>query len=114
MTLAGSNHLDCFGVAVAADLPVGRVLGVAAGVAGGGLAHCVDLAEGRLDAPEASGREGRAVGSRRPLPASGGAGAARRAAWFRFLNLNMSVLSAARVRPGADDCPFPGRWPHRD
>jgi len=32
-----------------------------AGVADGSLQHPVDLAEGRLDAPEASGGEGRAL-----------------------------------------------------
>src|SRR6266480_3889472 len=58
-------HLDRLGVAgaVPTDLSVGGVRDVPAGVADGGLQHSVDLAEGRLDTPEASCGECRALGS---------------------------------------------------
>src|ERR1700677_4455877 len=46
-------------VAVPADPLVGRVRDVAAGIPGSGPQHPVDLAEGRLDAPEASRSAGR-------------------------------------------------------
>src|SRR6266566_7863851 len=54
-------HLDRLRVAGAApaDPPVARVRHMPAGVADGGLQHPVDLAEGRLDAPEASCGESR-------------------------------------------------------
>src|SRR6185369_15459901 len=62
-------HLDRLGVAgaVPADLSVAGVGDVAAGVADGGLQYPVDLAEGRLDPPEASGGECRALGSVRSV-----------------------------------------------
>src|SRR6267154_1542854 len=62
-------HLDRLGVAgaVPADPLVGGVRDVAAGVAGSSLQHPVDLAEGRLDTPEASRGECRALGSVRPV-----------------------------------------------
>ena len=62
-------HLDRLGVAgaVPADPCVGGVRDVPAGVADSGLQHPVDLAEGRLDAPEASCGECRAFGSVRPV-----------------------------------------------
>src|SRR5689334_13095289 len=62
-------HLDRLGVtgAVPADPFVGRVGDVAAGVAHRGLQDPVDLAEGRFDAPEASGGEGGALGPVRSL-----------------------------------------------
>src|SRR5205809_3050672 len=62
-------HLDRLGVAGAApaDPSVAGVRDVAAGVARSGLQHPVDLAEGRLDTPEASGGEGRALGSVRSV-----------------------------------------------
>src|SRR6266851_5179386 len=75
-------HLDRLGVAGAApaDPLVGGVGHMPAGVAGGGRQHAVDLAEGRLNAPEASCGEGRALGPlravslerRRRLRAGGG------------------------------------------
>src|SRR5580704_8243534 len=57
--------LDRLGVAgaVPADPLVGRVRDVPAGIPDSGLQHPVDLAEGRLDAPEASCGECRAPGS---------------------------------------------------
>src|SRR5215468_2268078 len=62
-------HLDGLGVAGAmpADPPVGRARDVAAGVADSSLQHPVDLAEGRLDTPEASRGERRALGSVRSM-----------------------------------------------
>ena len=62
-------HLDRLGVAgaVPADLLVGGVRGIPAGVAGSGLQHPVDLAEGRLDTPEASRGECRALGPVGPV-----------------------------------------------
>src|SRR6266550_3171300 len=61
--------LDRLGVAgaVPADPLVGGVRHVPAGIADRGLQHPVDLAEGRLDAPEASGGEGRALGPLRTV-----------------------------------------------
>src|ERR1700677_323987 len=53
--------------AVPADPLVGRVRDVAAGIPGSGPQHPVDLAEGRLDAPEASRSERRALGSVRAV-----------------------------------------------
>src|SRR4249920_4089076 len=57
--------LDRLGVAgaVPADPLVGRVRDVPAGIPDSGLQHPVDLAEGCLDAPEASCGECRALGS---------------------------------------------------
>src|SRR5580704_5315600 len=57
--------LDCLGVAgaVPADPLVSRVRDVPAGIPDSGLQHPVDLAEGRLYAPEASCGECRALGS---------------------------------------------------
>src|SRR6266581_1885811 len=62
-------HLDRLGVAgaVPADPAVAGVRDVAAGVADSGLQHPVDLAEGRLDTPEASCGECRALGSVRSI-----------------------------------------------
>ena len=62
-------HLDRLGVARAApaDLLVAGVRHMPAGIADSGLQHPVDLAEGRLDAPEASGGEGRALGPLRAV-----------------------------------------------
>src|SRR6266516_3259532 len=62
-------YLDGLGVAgaVPADPLVGRVRDSPAGVADGGLQHPADLAEGRLDAPEASRGECRALGSVRAV-----------------------------------------------
>src|SRR6266550_4398706 len=62
-------HLDRLRVAGAApaDPPVARVRHMPAGVADGGLQHPVHLAEGRLDAPEASCGEGRTLGPIRAL-----------------------------------------------
>src|SRR5262245_26482068 len=62
-------HLDRLGVAgaVPADLSVSGVCHVAAGVADSGLQDPVDLAEGRLDTPEASRSECRALGALRAL-----------------------------------------------
>src|SRR5271167_1902566 len=57
--------LDRLGMAgaVPADPLVGGVRDVPAGIPDSGLQHPVDLAEGRLDAPEASCGECRALGS---------------------------------------------------
>src|SRR5580693_10441860 len=57
-------HLDRLGVAgtAPADPLVGGIRYMPAGIAHSGLQHPVDLAEGRLDAPEASCGEGRALG----------------------------------------------------
>src|SRR6266702_4566066 len=57
-------HLDRLGVAGAApaDPLVSGVRHMPAGIAHSGLPHPVDLAEGRLDSPEASRGEGRALG----------------------------------------------------
>src|SRR5690349_2376849 len=62
-------HLDRLGVAgaVPADPCVAGVRDMAAGVADSGLQHPVDLAEGRLDTPEASRGECRALGAVRAL-----------------------------------------------
>src|ERR1035441_4056297 len=62
-------HLDCLGVAgaVPADPFVAGVGDVAAGVARSGLQHPVDLAEGRLHAPEASCGECGTLGSARSV-----------------------------------------------
>src|SRR6516225_957710 len=63
-------HLDRFGVAGAApaDPLIAGVGHVPAGVADSGCQHPVDLAEGRLDAPEASCGERRALGPLRAVP----------------------------------------------
>src|SRR5262252_624116 len=63
-------HLDRLGVAGAApaDPLIARVRHLPAGVADGGRQHPVDLAEGCLDAPEASCGEGRALGPLRAVP----------------------------------------------
>src|SRR5690349_4503079 len=62
-------HFDRLGVAgaVPADPLVAGVRHMPAGVADGGLQHPVDLAEGRLDAPEASSGEGRSYGPLRAV-----------------------------------------------
>src|SRR5215831_21331647 len=62
-------HLDRLGVAgaVPADLSIAGVRDVAAGVADSGPQHPMDLAEGRLDTPEASRSECRALGSIRSV-----------------------------------------------
>src|SRR5580704_5317208 len=62
-------HLDRLGVAgaVPANPLIGRVRDMPAGVADGSPQHSVNLAEGRLDTPEAPGREGRALGSVRAV-----------------------------------------------
>src|SRR6202161_122565 len=62
-------HLDRLGMAgaVPADLPVGGVRDVAAGIADSGPQHPVDLAKRRLDTPEASGGECGALGSLWPV-----------------------------------------------
>src|ERR1700733_13347564 len=62
-------HLDRLGVAgaVPADLPIGRVRHMPAGIADCGLPHPVDLAGSGLAAPEAPGGEGRAPGSVRAV-----------------------------------------------
>src|SRR5215510_13780440 len=56
-------HLDRLGVAgaIPADPPVAGIRDVAAGVADSGLQHPVHLPEGRLDTPEASSGECRAL-----------------------------------------------------
>src|ERR1700744_228485 len=66
-------HLARLGVAgaVPANLPVGRVRGVPAGVADCGPQHPGYLPERRLDAPETAGRERRTLGAGRPLALEG-------------------------------------------
>src|SRR6516164_2934980 len=63
-------HLDRFGMAGAApaDPLIARVGHMPAGVTGSGRQYPVDLAEGCLDAPEASRGEGRALGPLRAVP----------------------------------------------
>src|SRR6202030_4595994 len=62
-------HLDRLGVAgpACADPLVGGTGHMPAGIADSGLQHPVDLAEGCLDAPEASCGEGRALGPIRAM-----------------------------------------------
>src|SRR6266852_6444796 len=57
-------HLDRLGLAgtAPADPLVGGIRHMPAGIADSRLQHPVDLAEGRLDAPEASCGKGRALG----------------------------------------------------